>query len=149
MPSGGVHTITVVSYENRHPDARGVTAPQVFPCPVIGGPIKTMPSALAIVKQGDLPLGTLLAADLARNQKPSPTVYRMAVDELNVEPKQMLMVSAYEWDLQAAKSCGLGTAFVPRPKENGPNTMVDEAAESYIDVMANDLVSLAAKLMAA
>jgi hypothetical protein len=38
--------------------------------------------------------------------------------------------------------------FVPRPKENGPNTAVDEAHESYIDMMANDSVDLSAKLMA-
>jgi hypothetical protein len=37
---------------------------------------------------------------------------------------------------------------VPRPKENGPNTTVDEAPESYITMMANDSVDLAAKLMA-
>ncbi len=47
--------------------------------------------------------------------KPHPDTYRMVLDDLGVQPEEVLMVAAHAWDLAGAKNVGLQTAFVKRP----------------------------------
>ena len=56
------------------------------------------------------------------------------------------MVAAHLPDLAAAKGVGLKTAFVPRPKEYGPNGKPDLKPDASVDVPAKDFVDLAAQL---
>ena len=57
------------------------------------------------------------------------------------------MVAAHNHDLKAAKSQGLRTAFVARPREHGPGQMTDlQPDRSCVDIAARDFVDLAAKL---
>jgi len=99
-----------------------------------------------MVKNNKLPFDEILTGELSHAFKPDPKVYQLAVDYTGFEPDQLLMVSAHKWDLQASKQAGFRTAFVPRPLELGPGHAADRKPESYIDVMADDLVDLARKL---
>jgi 2-haloacid dehalogenase len=52
-------------------------------------------------------------------------------------------VAAHNYDLRAARSHGMRTAFVPRPLENGPGQTSDLEPEEDWDVVANDFGHLA------
>ena len=56
------------------------------------------------------------------------------------------MVAAHQGDLLAAAATGMRTAFVPRPKEAGPNFPVDLTPDPSFDIVAADFHDLAAQL---
>ncbi len=47
--------------------------------------------------------------------KPSPEVYHLAAKQLKVEPGQLRLVSAHDWDVTGALRAGCAAAFVARP----------------------------------
>ncbi|NNF64006.1 MAG: haloacid dehalogenase type II [Acidimicrobiia bacterium] len=47
--------------------------------------------------------------------KPDPKPYRHALDLLETDATETLMVAAHAWDLAGAKNVGLQTAFIARP----------------------------------
>jgi 2-haloacid dehalogenase len=108
----------------------------------------SMSQMTALVKNSGLPFDEIVTGELTRAFKPDPKVYQSAVDYVGFRPDQLLMVSAHKWDLQASKRAGFRTAYIPRPLELGPGHPADRKAESFIDIMANDLVDLAARLAA-
>ena len=50
-----------------------------------------------------------------RVYKPDPRTYRWALEQLGVQPDEVLMVAAHAWDLAGAHAAGLQTAFIHRP----------------------------------
>lgn len=106
----------------------------------------SMAQMTALVKDSKLPFDEVLTGELSRAFKPDPRVYQSAVDYTGFRPDQLLMVSAHKWDLQASKQAGFHTAYVPRPLELGPGHAADRKPESFIDIIAEDLVDLANKL---
>jgi 2-haloacid dehalogenase len=86
----------------------------------------------------------ILGADLARDFKPKPIVYRSAVDAFNLDAHECMMCAAHSDDLEAASSMGLRTCFIARPNEQ-PG--VSETAPGIpVDAMANGVEDLAAQL---
>jgi 2-haloacid dehalogenase len=106
----------------------------------------SMSQMTALVKNSSLPFDEILTGELNHAFKPDPKVYQLAVDYLGFRPDQLMMVSAHKWDLHASKQAGFRTAYVPRPLELGPDHIADRKPETFIDIMADDLVDLAAKL---
>ena len=51
-----------------------------------------------------------------------PKVHRTAVTLLGLRADEVMMVAAHNYDLHAARACGLRTAFVPRQAEHGPGS---------------------------
>ena len=47
--------------------------------------------------------------------KPAPEVYHLAAKRLGVEPGQLRLVSAHDWDVTGALRAGCAAAFVARP----------------------------------
>jgi 2-haloacid dehalogenase len=47
--------------------------------------------------------------------KPSPEVYHLAAKGLNVQPEQLRLVSAHDWDVTGALRAGCAAAFIARP----------------------------------
>ena len=78
--------------------------------------------------------------------KPSLDVYRAASTYLGYPPGEIMMVAAHKFDLNAANAAGFKTACVPRPLELGPETKVDRSPETYIDVVADNLIDLSKKM---
>ena len=93
-----------------------------------------------------LPWDAVITAEHARCYKPRPEVYRTAVALLGLEPAAVMMVAAHNYDLHAARACGLRTAFVPRPAEYGPGQTTDLAPDGDWDVVAADFHELAHRL---
>lgn len=102
-----------------------------------------MAAAVAIVKDAHLPFDTVLTAELAKTYKPAPAVYQLAVDYLGYRPDQILMVACHKYDLRAARTFGMRTAFVARPLEFGPDGRPDTAPENWIDCCVDNFISLA------
>jgi len=93
-----------------------------------------------------LPWDCVITAENARYYKPRPEVYRTALELLAMAPGEVMLVAAHNYDLAAARSHGMRTAFVPRPTEYGPGQTTDLAPESDWDVVAKDVEDLARAL---
>ena len=99
-----------------------------------------------MAKHAGLPWDCLLAADVTGAFKPQPECYQRAVEILDCEPAEVMMVAAHKRDLQAAAAVGLRTAFIPRPDEAGPSREVDLSPDPSFDYVAPDFHALAAQL---
>ncbi|WP_270482666.1 haloacid dehalogenase type II [Gordonia sp. w5E2] len=84
-------------------------------------------------------------ADLWRHYKPSPEVYLGIARLMQVEPSDVLMVATHAWDLDAARACGLRTAYIERPREWGP-VHKDETPNPLDDFRATGFDDLADQL---
>ncbi len=100
-----------------------------------------------LAKRAGLPWDCVLGAETARAYKPMPEAYLASCGQLGLAPREVMMVAAHNGDLKAAKAQGLATAFVPRPKEYGPEQKSDLAADpSCVDLPVASLVELAERL---
>jgi 2-haloacid dehalogenase len=81
---------------------------------------------------------TMLSVEEVRRYKPTPEPYLLAAERLGVDPPEMRMVAAHDWDVWGATRAGCAAAFVARgdvpfvlgelPDIVGPNlTAVAEA----------------------
>jgi 2-haloacid dehalogenase len=57
----------------------------------------------------------VISADEIRCFKPQPEVYRLAARRLGVEPEELRLVSAYDWDVTGALRAGCAAVFLARP----------------------------------
>jgi 2-haloacid dehalogenase len=101
-------------------------------------------SALRV--HADLPFAKLLSAETVQHYKPNPAVYQMAISTLGIEPSEILMVAAHNYDLNAAKGQGFRTAFVGRPTELGPGGSPGNHPDPSFDFNATSLIDLAEQL---
>lgn len=98
-----------------------------------------------LIRFAGLPFHRILSAEDYRHYKPDPEVYLGAVDALELQPEQVMMVAAHKADLRAAQAAGLRAAFVERPLEKGPSG-ADSLPDREADVQAADFVDLARQL---
>lgn len=96
-----------------------------------------------MAKFSGLPWDVVLGAEIAHHYKPQPEAYLKSAEILGLEPRECMLVAAHNGDLAAAGRCGFQTAFVPRPKEYGPEQTTDLVAEYDCDVVAGDFIELA------
>jgi 2-haloacid dehalogenase len=100
----------------------------------------------AMAKRAGLPWDCIVSTELFGSYKPDPATYRGAVRLLDLESDQVMLVAAHLGDLRAAATCGLRTAYVPRPLEWGPDGRPPESPDTDIEVVAEDFSSLADQL---
>ena len=99
-----------------------------------------------MAKNAGLPWDLILSAELAKHYKPDREAYLTAVDLLGLKPEEVMMVAAHAGDLNAARSYGLRTGFIHRPKEYGPTRQADKANPGQFDVVSKDMLDLASQL---
>jgi 2-haloacid dehalogenase len=99
-----------------------------------------------MAKQAGLPWDVIIGSDITRRYKPQPEAYLRAANLLELEPAQIMMAAAHNYDLAAAHRAGLSTAFVLRPTEHGPAQTTNLRPEAEWDVVADDLIDLARQL---
>ena len=99
-----------------------------------------------MAKHAGLPWDAVLGAEVAGYYKPQPEAYLKTAQILGLAPEDCLMVAAHNSDLVAAGSCGLGTAFVSRPREFGMGQTADKDAENDYHYVARDFLDLADQL---
>ncbi len=88
----------------------------------------------------------VLSSELAGHYKPDREVYLTAASLLGLRPGEVMMAAAHRDDLEAARSFGLGTAFISRPLEFGLEGKPDTASEGEFDIVAENIIDLAEKL---
>jgi len=106
-----------------------------------------MAAVVSVIKHAALPFDVVLTAELAHSYKPSPAVYKLAVDYLGFPAEQILMVACHKYDLAAVRAFGMKTAFISRPFEFGPNTKPDTDPEQWFDIYTESFVQLAVLLI--
>jgi 2-haloacid dehalogenase len=94
-----------------------------------------------ISARGGLAWHAVLSGALVKAYKPSPAVYELAIGSLGLDPSRTLMVAAHAWDLRAAASHGLRTAFVARPGADHPRE------DDRFDLSVDDLGALGLRLL--
>jgi 2-haloacid dehalogenase len=99
-----------------------------------------------MAKNSGLPWDLILSAELAKHYKPDREVYLMAAELLSLKPQETMMAAAHVGDLNAARGCGLRTAFIFRPNEWGVGGKADKASPGQFDVVARDMGDLASQL---
>lgn len=99
-----------------------------------------------MAKHANLPWDAVLGAEVAGHYKPQPEAYLKTAQILGLAPEECLMVAAHNSDLVAAGACGLGTAFVARPREYGCGQTADKEAENEYHYVAGDFLDLAYQL---
>jgi len=83
------------------------------------------------------------SVETARAYKPSPIVYHMVAQELDVPPSSCCMIASHVWDTIGAQSAGLAGALLTRPG-NAPLRVHGLPQPS---VVAPDLTSLARQII--
>lgn len=99
-----------------------------------------------MAKRAGLPWDCILSAEVFRAYKPDPATYLGAARVFDLAPDQVMLVAAHRDDLDAARACGLQTAYIERPAEFGaahPKDVSPDPANSY---HARDLLALADQL---
>jgi 2-haloacid dehalogenase len=88
----------------------------------------------------------IISCEFLDHYKPDADAYLDALELLDMEPRQAMMVAAHQWDLKAAREAGLATAYVPRPRERGDATR-SEPSLPDVDINARDFSDLADRLL--
>ena len=84
----------------------------------------------------------IISVDQVGAFKPSPGIYRKAVQRLRREPGEIMMVAAHAFDILGAQACGFKAAYVNR------YNLPTEDSEYQPDVVVDDFIELAARLSA-
>jgi 2-haloacid dehalogenase len=101
---------------------------------------------LAMAKRAGIPWDVILGSELVRAYKPQDAIYDSAPRFLDLAPQQVMMVACHPWDLDAAKTRGLRTAYVHRPLEWGPGTERAMPAAGAYGVVCESFIELAEML---
>lgn len=99
-----------------------------------------------MAKHAGLPWDCVISAELFRHYKPDPEAYQGCAELLDVAPEELTLVAAHPSDLRAARAAGLGTPYVARPLEYGPDRAPHDVASDDFDIVATDFVDLAEQL---
>lgn len=99
-----------------------------------------------MAKNAGLPWDCILSAEVFRAYKPDPATYLGVAKVFNLPPAQVMLVAAHHDDLQAARACGLCTAYIERPLEFGSASVKDVSAVQGNDMHCTDLNDLANQL---
>lgn len=96
-----------------------------------------------MAKRAGLPWDCVLSAEVFRAYKPDPATYRGAVRVFDLQPAEVMLVAAHHDDLEAARACGLRTAYIERPHEFGPQQPKDVSPRAGNDLHAPGIDALA------
>lgn len=96
-----------------------------------------------VSKYNNLPWDFIIGADMSQAYKPMPQVYLRACEFLEVPPGHAMLVAAHDYDLEAARRCGLKTAYIARANAEDPSKAGNQKALDGWDYKAKDLLELA------
>ncbi|MCP4430783.1 MAG: haloacid dehalogenase type II [Gammaproteobacteria bacterium] len=95
-----------------------------------------------MAKRAGLPWDCILSAEVFRAYKPHPDTYLGVARTFDLKPEEVILVAAHHNDLEAARDCGLRTAYIERPLEFGNNNIKDVSARADNDYHAKDFLDL-------
>ena len=99
-----------------------------------------------MAKNAGLPWDCILSAEVFKKYKPDPETYLGVAKVFDLTPEKVMVVAAHHDDLAAARSCGLKTAYIERPKEYGLSQLKDVSPNPENTLHAESIVHLATLL---
>ena len=99
-----------------------------------------------MAKRAGLPWDCVLSAEVFKAYKPDPATYLGVAKVFNIAPEQVMLVAAHQDDLEAARNCGLQTAYIERPFEFGKNKPKDISPNAANTYHAVNFMELAVQL---
>jgi len=96
-----------------------------------------------MAKRAGLPWDCVLSAEVFRAYKPDPATYLGVARVFDLPPQKVMLVAAHHDDLAGARACGLRTAYIERPLENGAARPKDISPRPENDMHARDFAALA------
>jgi len=99
-----------------------------------------------MAKAAGLPWDVILCAETFNRYKPHPDTYLGVARTFDLEPGQVMLAAAHHGDLEAARNCGLETAYIERPWEYGRAEPKNTAPWEANSLHATSIVDLAAQL---
>lgn len=96
-----------------------------------------------MAKRAELPWDCVLSAEVFRAYKPDPATYLGVAHVFDLPAHQVMLCAAHHDDLEAARACGLRTAYIERPFEFGALQPKDVSPQAGNDVHAHDIHALA------
>ena len=96
-----------------------------------------------MAKRAQLPWDCILSAEVFRAYKPDPATYLGVAGVFDLHPEQVMLCAAHHEDLQAARDCGLRTAYIERPFEFGVLQPKDVSPVDGNDLHVCDIQALA------
>lgn len=99
-----------------------------------------------MAKHAALPWDLILSAETFQAYKPDPRTYLGVADVFDVAPAQVMLAAAHQDDLDAARGCGLATAYIERMHEFGRMRRKDVVPDARNTLHATDLDDLATQL---
>ena len=83
----------------------------------------------------------IISVDQVGAFKPSPGIYRKAVQRLGCEPGEIMMVAAHAFDIYGAQACGFKAAYVNRYK------LPTEETAYQPEIIVDNFLELAERLL--
>jgi 2-haloacid dehalogenase len=147
LSDADLHHLTL-GWHRLHPWADSVAGLARLKTKFIISPLSNGNVALLtnMAKFAGLPWDLIMSAELFEHYKPDPETYLGAARLLCLQPGEVMMVAAHNYDLKHAQELGLKTAFVARPTEYGPLQKVDFEATGAWDIVAKDFGAVADRL---
>ena len=83
----------------------------------------------------------IISVDQVGAFKPSPGIYRKAVQRLECEPGEIMMVAAHAFDILGAQACGFKAAYVNRYRLPTDDSVYQP------EIIVDDFLQLADRLL--
>jgi len=99
-----------------------------------------------MAKNAGLPWDCILSAENFNKYKPHPDTYLGVARTFAVEPGEVMLAAAHHSDLEAARNCGLETAYIERPFEYGRQNPKPIAPWEANSIHSTSIVDLARQL---
>ncbi len=99
-----------------------------------------------MARHAGLPWDCVLSAEVFRCYKPHPDTYLGVARVFDLSPEEVMLVAAHQDDLDAARACGLQTAYIERPLEFGAKRPKDVTPNPENTRHAMSLTDLARQL---
>lgn len=97
-------------------------------------------------RANDISWDAVFSCEAIGAYKPAPYVYNRGAEFLQLQPSEICMVAAHNFDLNAAKACGFKTAFIRRPREWGDEEPPEPVPNPDFDLYVDDFPTLLSEL---
>ncbi len=115
--------------------------------PVISFTMLPLSLVLDVSRHNEIDWDAVISCEMIGVYKPNPEAYMKVANWLQLPPAEILMVACHNFDLNAARACGLKTAFVRRPQEWGPEGPPDPIPHADCNIVVDDFAALAQRVM--
>ena len=99
-----------------------------------------------MAKRAGLPWDVILCAETFNKYKPHPDTYLGVARTFELEPGEVMLAAAHHSDLEAARNCGLETAYIERPWEYGRDEAKNTAPWDANSLHCTSIAHLAEQL---